>query len=202
MTVLLIELLIIGGEFALLVVAGYAWYIGVDLTAVTIDKDVITPLAIATTAALYPLGIVWSRISDLVWSRLDSRARERVFAGEDPALRYHRALVLVLARSDKIAEGLSQVRSVYRVARATGTSCLLGAIMLACAAHRLNFLTTHAEVASVFLLTLVGASSVQAWYHLRSHYLLYVAHASTVLEPAGLGGISPKVREPEESTNG
>jgi hypothetical protein len=179
-TVFLIELLIIGGELALLLGGIFVLYFGGDLQALKVEKELYTVAAVVVAVALYPLGIVWNRASDACFSALDKRLKNEAFQpAEDTSSAYHNALAAILLSESPLSAQLGQVRSTYRIARATGLSALLGALVMLPRAVASDGGAT--AWVPILLLALFGCGSVQCWFHLRKHYLEYVKQAHRVL---------------------
>lgn len=186
-TVILVELLVIGGEFVLLLLLLGHLYFGLQLPP-SLENPELESL-IAMGLALYPLGIFWSRLSDAVVKPLDHRLKLRQFSSN---VEYHQVLLRVLMHGGPAAEALAQVRSQYRLARATGVTCLFALLLFLpkIDSSALQPVLQGAQVLIASLLALVGLGSLLAWGHLRNHYLLYVRNAHCLVREGSASGES------------
>ena len=184
-TIIVVELLIVGAEFAALLLLVGALYFGVPPSLLKLPANAVH--ATMLVSVVYPLGIAWSRVCDLLCSFFDRRMKERTFEwrGDDLDKAYRTTLIRVLAGSSTLADGLAQARSQFRIARATGVSSLLAALTVLVATFGKQLCAWNATQKSglIVLLVALGVISMQAWYHLRSHHLRWIRDAGTVLPP-------------------
>lgn len=188
-TVVVVELLIVGAEFAALLLLVGVFYFGVPPSLLQLPTNLIETTMLVLI--VYPLGVAWSRVCDLLCGPLDRRIKRSTFErnGHELDEEYRKTLIRVLAGSSTIADGLAQTRSQFRIARATGVSAVLAALTVLAGAlgKQLDAMSAIQKVGLIILLLALGLISLQAWYHLRSHHLRWIRTAGGVvpLDPSG-----------------
>ena len=191
-TVIIVELLVIGGGVALLLLPLVALLLGTSVTDLATGIDLADFLIVAV-CAVYPIGIVWSRICDLMSSPLDRRLIATVFAkdgrdGVEGRKAYENALIHVHILAADLAASLAQYRALFRVARATCFVSFIGAFWIPVAlAREPGFALSRAGMILIGALTFglsIGAGA--SWLHLRKTYLWWVKTANEILmSPTG-----------------
>lgn len=120
-TNLFVELVVIGVGAAiwvtLLVLSLFGW------TWIPVDKVFSTEALVPLIAVIYLLGIVTDRIGDAVVERLFVRSmRSKFFPQVED---YHRARLVILSRSERLAQMLEYGRSRLRICRGWAFNSLL-----------------------------------------------------------------------------
>lgn len=173
-TSVLVELLIIGGALVLTLFAPSCRLLGLDPTQVASSIELKDALVIAFCVS-YPLGIAWSRVCDWLTSAVDNRIQARFFTEPES---YHKSLAIVLRSPSPLAESMTQVRSTYRVARASSVTFLLASVLTLSGWIPTTEAIDGRRSAIALLLLAASAASFWSWLHLRASYLKYVALAA------------------------
>lgn len=179
-TVLLVELLVIGGQVILLVLPLLAWLLGISSSQLLSELD-LKDLLVAITTLAYPAGLFWSRLGDVLFQRSDQRILKDYFSSREA---YHIALVTIHLHSSALQERLAQVRSLFRIARASTLSFLVGSFIVPVAiiAEPANrHLGVLKPIGATMLMLACALASYRVWRHQRISYLNWAATAYRLL---------------------
>lgn len=177
-TTVLAEFLVVGLQCALL--AGWAGYVFLGWNMTTLASWDAIGDWVAFLLLLYAFGILWGRLADvLVWP-LDRWLKDKVFRAQPVKCfdrkQYHAALLDIHIRHSALAESMAQVRSQYRIARATALTGLAALVVTGfqpflrpVALDQTRFIGIMA-FAAIFLLL-----GLETYRHLRGHYLGWTA---------------------------
>src|SRR5689334_14102542 len=122
-TELIVEILVIGGGVSICLTPVVAYLLGVPPSTLLSRLDLKEFLVVVITA-VYPLGIVWNRVADGLFSRAERKLRAQYFDSDD---NYHLSLIRIYLKNTSFGDRLYQVRSLYRIARASTLTFLLAA---------------------------------------------------------------------------
>lgn len=175
-TALLGEMLIIGAT---------ALYVALKLVSEVNGLAYLDPSAIGSRLDLavlgallsYPFGVMWSRLSDVMFSHADGKLVANAFGDRES---YHRRLAEVLKSDTPLASGLAEFRSNFRVCRAITCTLLLGALSAAIGFGVGREVRDHlgARVLLTLGQILLAIGAYATWGHLRASYLAFVKHAT------------------------
>jgi hypothetical protein len=170
-TSLFVEILVIGGGIlsalspVILLLLGATFE---DIAAAAQVKDLIA----ISVVVIYPLGLLWSYVADACFSRANSTILKSFELSSEE---YHRTLLALHQSSPGLVEGMTLVRTSYRIARATTMSLLVFVVA---------FLVANCvEPRRVPVLPLVGlcvgfmVGFYHCWHHLRTTYIRWVSLA-------------------------
>jgi hypothetical protein len=131
-------------------------------------------------AAAYVAGVVWNRVCDQAFSKLDERIIRSKFPSKET---YQAARIEVVLQGEQIRDYIGNFRSLIRIARAS--SILLLVYLVAVPVYifgssaAISFNTAN-RIAIVFSELLLSVASIYAWFRLERGYVAAVYDAYSV----------------------
>lgn len=132
--------------------------------------------------AAYAAGVIWNRICDQVFKRVDNKLILSKFSSKED---YQAARIMVVLHSESLRDYIGNFRSLIRISRAT--SVLFGIYAVAMPIYAFvsdiaNELTSRNKLALIIINLVFLLASTYAWFRLERGYVSAVYHAHKGLE--------------------
>lgn len=179
-TALLVEIVIVGYGFFATLIPIICLIFGIEINTILDFYDKV-PVQYQLGLA-YSVGIVWNRICDQVFSRLDDKMIEARFLSKKS---FQKARIEVIMQGESVRDYIGNFRSLIRVNRAL---CVMLTVYLICTpfllTYRANLLPSqHLSLSAiVFSEIVLLVLCVFGWHRLNNAYVSQIVDAHALVE--------------------
>lgn len=179
-TALLVEIVIVGYGFFVTLIPIICLFFGIEINAI-LDFYAKVPIQYQLGLA-YSAGIVWNRICDQVFSRVDDKMIEARFSSKKA---FQKARIEVIMEGESVRDYIGNFRSLIRVNRAL---CVMLAVYLICTPFLFTYRTNLLPIQLLSLSAIVFSEivllviCVYGWHRLNNAYVSQIVDAHTIVE--------------------